>query len=159
MLYAGWETQLLWYPFIKHRSLRVPAPFFRITGSLNQVFEADSTETRVQQSTEGWQCFFKACKLSTELTDALFQRQIQWEYNLLLLWKHPAENEILRNGLEHALHPKSSLSVSSEYPKLLNHFLYKLYDSFDFYPVLQDERHYTNKSILPIISQLSRHQG
>ncbi|CAO3644973.1 unnamed protein product [Mucor fragilis] len=155
----GWKTQLLWYPLVGHRSMRIPAPFFRITGSLNGIFEADTTESSTQQSTEGWQCLFKACKLSTELTDALFQRQIQWEYNLLLLWKHPAENEILRYGLEYALHPKSSLSVSCEYPKLLNHFLYKLYDSFDFYPVLQDEQYYSNKSMLPIISQLSRNQG
>ncbi|KAL9560133.1 hypothetical protein MBANPS3_000097 [Mucor bainieri] len=154
----GWETQLLWYPLIRHRSLQVPALFYRITGALNGTFEADSAEPNAQQSTEGWHCLFKACKLSTELTDTLFQYQMQWEYNLLLLWKHPVENEILRNGLEHALHPKSSLSVSSEYPKLLKHFLHKLFDSFDFCPVLQDERYYTNKSVLPIISQLSRHQ-
>ncbi|KAL7331925.1 hypothetical protein PS15p_204048 [Mucor circinelloides] len=155
----GWETQLLWYPLIRHRALRVPTPFYRITGSLNGIFEADTEEPDVQQSTEGWQCLFKACKLSIELTDALFQHQLQWEYNLLLLWKHPLENEILRNGLEHALHPKFSLSVSTEYPRLLNHFLHKLYDSFDFYPILQDERYYTNKSMLPFISQLSRNQG
>ncbi|GAN07005.1 hypothetical protein MAM1_0144c06495 [Mucor ambiguus] len=154
----GWETQLLWYPIIRHRSLRIPAPFFRITGALNGIFEIGNAEYNVQESTEGWQCLFKACKLSTELTDNLFQHQIQWEYNLLLLWKHPVESEILRNGLEHALHPRSSLSVSSEYPKLLNYFLHKLFNSFDFYPVLQDERYYTNKAMMPIISQLSRHQ-
>ncbi|OAD08802.1 hypothetical protein MUCCIDRAFT_105769 [Mucor lusitanicus CBS 277.49] len=155
----GWETQLLWYPLIRHRPLRVPAPFFRITGALNGIFEADIAESSAQQPTEGWRCLFRACKQSTELTDTLFQHQIQWEYNLLLLWKHPIENEILKDGLEHALHPGSSLSVSSEYPKLLNHFLHKLYDSFDFYPVLQDEQYYTDKSMLPIISRLSRHQG
>lgn len=159
MLNVGWETQLLWYPITRHRALRVPTPFYRITGSLNGIFEVDKEEPNVQQSTEGWQCLFKACKLSIELTDALFQHQLQWEYNLLLLWKHPLENEILRNGLEYALHPRSSLSVSTEYSRLLNHFLHKLYDSFDFYSVLQDERYYTNKSMLPFISQLSRNQG
>lgn len=159
--FVGWKSQLLWYPIVRQATLRVPIAFFRITGSLNGLFQAQNDGNTEQDDDKitGWHHLFKACVLSTELTDALFQQQVQWEYNLLLLWKHPIENGILQNGLRHALHPKFSNSVSTEYPKLLNHFLFKLFDSFDFYTILQDEQYYTDKSILPILSQLSRNQG
>jgi hypothetical protein len=157
----GWKSQLLWYKLVRQAPLRVPIAFFRITGSLNGLFQAQNDGNAVQGDDKitGWHHLFKACVLSTELTDALFQQQVQWEYNLLLLWKHPVENGILHNGLRHALHPKFANSVSTEYPKLLNHFLFKLFDSFDFYTILQDEQYYTDKSILPILSQLSRNEG
>lgn len=149
---------MLWYPFIKKRSLRVPKAFFQITGSLNGLFEAEEDD-RDDDKMVGWHQLFTACKLSTELTDALFQYHIQWEYNLLLLWKHPIENEIVQNGFRLSLHPSLSKSVSNEYPKLLDHFLSQLYNSFDFDAVLRDEQYYADKNILPIISQLSRNQG
>ncbi|CEP10917.1 hypothetical protein [Parasitella parasitica] len=156
-----WKSQLLWYPLARTALLRVPNALVRITGTLNGLFGIvkDIAIHEDDNKIVGWYHLFMACKLSTELTDILFQNQAQWEYNLLLLWKHPMKNELLTNGLQHALHPKFSNSVSIEYPNLLKHFLYKLYDSFDFYTVLQDEHYYTDKSIIPIISQLSKNQG
>ena len=51
-------------------------------------------------------------------------------YNLLLLWKHPLDNELLLDSLHHVLHDIPVLTTSLEYKRLLLHFLEKLYTSF-----------------------------
>jgi hypothetical protein len=77
-------------------------------------------------------------------------------YNLLLLWKHPYEDTITHNCLYHTLYPKSSLSASIEYPKLLTYFLGKLYDSFTgAHEVIQDYTGYERPEMISIIKNLS----
>lgn len=78
-------------------------------------------------------------------------------YNLLLLWNHPYEDKIVRASLEYVLHPKTSLSVSIEYPNLLLHFLGKLYDSFiDVDQAIRNYEGYERREMIPIIQDLSR---
>lgn len=80
----------------------------------------------------------------------------KWMYNLLLLWNHPYEDTIVRASLEHVLHPKTSLSVSIEYPDLLLHFLGKLYDSYtDVHKVIREYGGYEKEEMIPIIQDIS----
>lgn len=77
-------------------------------------------------------------------------------YNLLLLWKHPYEGTIIQASLGHVLHPKTSLSVSIEYPNLLVHFLEKLYDSYTgIHEVIRNYNGYEQQDMIPIIQDLS----
>lgn len=79
-------------------------------------------------------------------------------YNLLLLWKHPYEDTIVQESMNHVLHPNTSLSVSIEYPNLLVHFLEKLYDSYTgINEVIRDYNGYENEEMIPIIQDLSEH--
>ncbi|KAI9259156.1 hypothetical protein EDC94DRAFT_612496 [Helicostylum pulchrum] len=161
LLEFDWKTQLLWYNVthrIIKRPLQVPMAFFRITGGLNDLFIKECNDDSVQTSEklEGWFQVFTACKLSTNLTDELFEHMDKWMYNLLLLWNHPYEDTIVRASLEHVLHPKTSLSVSIEYPDLLLHFLGKLYDSFiDVHTVIREYGGYEKEEMNPIIQDIS----
>ncbi|KAI9335885.1 hypothetical protein BD770DRAFT_246604 [Pilaira anomala] len=162
LLEFDWKTQLLWYnttQYILKRPLKVPVAFFRITGGLNEMFVEDPNDTMVQvpEQIRGWIEVFTACKLSTKITDNLFEQADRWMYNLLLLWNHPYEDTIVRASLEYVLHPKTSLSVSIEYPNLLLHFLDKLYDSFiDVDQAIRDYEGYESQEMIPIIQNLSR---
>ncbi|KAG2232251.1 hypothetical protein INT48_000901 [Thamnidium elegans] len=160
LLEFDWETQLLWYNVtyrIIKRPLQVPMAFFHITGGLNNLFIQESNDAmQTSEKLEGWFQVFTACKLSTKLTDELFEHIDKWMYNLLLLWNHPYEDTIVRACLEHVLHPKTSLSVSIEYPDLLLHFLGKLYDSYtDVHKVIREYNGYEKEEMVPIIQDLS----
>lgn len=77
-------------------------------------------------------------------------------YNLILLWKHPYEHTIVEDCLYHTLYPATSLSASMEYPKLLVHFLGKLYDSFTgVHQVIRDYSGYERAEMVPFIHDLS----
>lgn len=69
---------MLWYDitqYILKRPLKVPVALFRITGGLNEMFVEDSNDTMVQvpEQIRGWIEVFTACKLSTKITDNLFE--------------------------------------------------------------------------------------
>lgn len=77
---------------------------------------------------------------------------------MLLLWNHPYEDITVKASLEYALHPKTSLSVSIEYPNLLLHFLGKLYDSnTSIHKVIRGYNGYEQKDMIPIIQDLSEY--
>ncbi|KAG0173654.1 hypothetical protein DFQ30_007276 [Apophysomyces sp. BC1015] len=146
-----WKTQLLWcdlqlvaWPFLdidQQLQIQVPGSLYSITGSLHKLLVAIEPAETVAPEDEkmvGWVALFEGCKASRALTRELFKHKDNWMYNLLLLWKHPNEDEIVSHCLQQVLHPALSLSVHDEYNCLLIDFLAKLFQSFNGAQVVRD---------------------
>jgi hypothetical protein len=75
----GWKSQLLWYNITRamtnKQPIKIPNAFFRITGALDDVFIVDNTQQPIKATTglEGWYDLFTACRISTRLTNELFE--------------------------------------------------------------------------------------
>ncbi|KAI9486237.1 MAG: hypothetical protein EXX96DRAFT_548236 [Benjaminiella poitrasii] len=128
-----WKLQLLWYPLLQEKTLKVPQTIFKLTGSLDGLFSCDD---ELIKANPDWLDLFEACKRSPLLTDKLFERASQWTYQLLLLWTCPEKDNIIVSGFTRVLHPFYSPSCSLEYTNLIVHFLDRLYDSTDFHDII-----------------------
>ncbi|KAI8890006.1 hypothetical protein K501DRAFT_313166 [Backusella circina FSU 941] len=157
-----WKTRLLWYDLSSHipelkQPISVPDSLYRLTGEMNGLFVSDQNKGGDDQSkTIGWIHLFDACKLSRTLIDTLFINHEKWMYNLILLWKHPNEDDIIGPCFREILHPKLNFSVSIEYPILLVDFIGRLADTFHIQKTIID--YYIQKDdvlLLKFISKLS----
>ncbi|KAI8991713.1 hypothetical protein BDF20DRAFT_57170 [Mycotypha africana] len=163
-----WRLQALWYPLMRSlidKPLPVTREFIDITGGLNGLFtlanEEDGENSSVSNKGSydnallaGWCDVFHTCGLSTGLTDDLFkntQYSTQWSYNLVSLWTHPSECQIISECFRRVLYPAHSLAVPAEYKNLLQYFLGRLYDSCEFSTIMNNHDDHT---IIPFVQKL-----